>query len=549
VRRPFPVLLLLAGGLLFLVSLYLPWQEASLRSGERFGGQGGAVAGLLNLFSGSVTVDGWSSGVGEAAALFALLLAAVAAVALARPNLVDRLPLSQSALFVGYFGLAVGVQARAVAHQREVAFDVDFHWAYGAYLGIAAGVLVLLAASAMGLREARAPRYASDFAVLVLVVGLLVAFLLPWGRFAWPVRVTFLGIITPAAVVAAALTLCLLDVRRQTDPAARLERLVLLAAVGLFTGAAFSSLTFPGSHVYGAWVGLGVAVACVALALIEGAQVARSARPSWLALATGGAAGLLITGLFLPWQNACYATGSDFGPYSGRCVSMNGWTTTAGTAAAVLAIVLVIVTLAPRRRTASIVEFAAGTGLLVATVGFQLTEGGGSGLRFELGYGSTIGFTAAALLGALAVARLRPVAIEWNRVPARLVPIAACVAYLVVVVVPWWNVLPPQLQSALRFAPLSWLTITGALLGIHLLLLWARQVSGAPGGADWLMVIPLALLSLAALDLVRLRDDGVSWGGGVVVGLCLLLALLGRLEQREGLENFRVPEILRVDRL
>lgn len=40
----------------------------------------------------------------------------------------------------------------------------------------------------------------------------------------------------------------------------------------------------------------------------------------------------------------------------------------------------------------------------------------------------------------------------------------------------------------------------------------------------------------------------ISAGGGIVVGLCLLLAL-GRIERREGLENFRVPGLLRVDPL
>jgi hypothetical protein len=58
---------------------------------------------------------------------------------------------------------------------------------------------------------------------------------------------------------------------------------------------------------------------------------------------------------------------------------------------------------------------------------------------------------------------------------------------------------------------------------------------------------PLALLALAAVDLIQLGDDGITWGHGNVVGLCLLLVLLGRIEQREGLENFPIPEVLRVD--
>jgi hypothetical protein len=117
------------------------------------------------------------------------------------------------------------------------------------------------------------------------------------------------------------------------------------------------------------------------------------------------------------------------------------------------------------------------------------------------------------------------------------------------VVVPWWKVLPGGVQSALRFAPVSWLTIAGVLLAVLLLCLWCAQIAGDWSGARLLAAIPLGLLALAALDLIRLRADGMSWGRGAIVGLCLLLTALGRAEQREGLENFRVPEILRVDRL
>ena len=148
-RRSSSAFVLLVGSLVFLVSLYQPWQEASVHEQQD-------VAGLLNLFGRTLTVDGWSSGIGEAAALAALLLAAVAILALARPELADRLPLGLCALVVGYFGLAVAVQARSVAHQRERHYeghDVDFQFAWGSYLGVAAAIAVLLAAAAMRRQE------------------------------------------------------------------------------------------------------------------------------------------------------------------------------------------------------------------------------------------------------------------------------------------------------------------------------------------------------------------------------------------------------------
>jgi hypothetical protein len=54
---------------------------------------------------------------------------------------------------------------------------------------------------------------------------------------------------------------------------------------------------------------------------------------------------------------------------------------------------------------------------------------------------------------------------------------------------------------------------------------------------------------LTTLELVRERDLGLTWGGGILVGLCLLLTLFGWIEQRGGLRRLEVPELLRVDRL
>jgi hypothetical protein len=61
--------------------------------------------------------------------------------------------------------------------------------------------------------------------------------------------------------------------------------------------------------------------------------------------------------------------------------------------------------------------------------------------------------------------------------------------------------------------------------------------------------VPLILLTLAALELIRFRNGPVIWGAVILVGLCILLALWGWIEEHSGLEGFRVPESWRVDRL
>ena len=527
--------LVLVGALLLLVSLYLPWERAS--------SSGRDPTGFLNLLSG----DGWASGVGPAAALSALLLTAVAAVALARPNLSCRLPLGRCALFAGYFAVAVGAGARSAAQRNSAALDgAHFDYGYGAYFGIAGGIIALIAAGAMRRRELERYHSASRIVILALVVGLLVAFLLPWVRFVAPTPYAWLGITTPAATVAAVLALCLPVGWSQAH--AHTERLVFAAATALFTDAALRSLPFSGSRAYGAWVGLGVAGAILAFGLVAGVRAPRPELPPWHAIATAGAAALLVTGLFLPWQVECYAKGSDFAPNAGICFSTNGWTTPLGPAAAVLAIGLVIASLWPQRAAASGVALAAGIGLLIATLGFQLSDMDFDGGRLEFGYGSTIGFVAAGLLVLLAVVRAWP-PFDSNRILVRLAPIIACVAYLVVLMLPLWNVLPRHVQSALRIGPLSWLPVAGALLAVWLTCEWAGRIAGTSEIDERLILIPLAMLGLAALDLIQLRAGGITWGGGAVVGLCLLLAQLGGVEQRGGLESLRIPEILRVDRL
>jgi hypothetical protein len=71
-RRRVPSAFLLAGAVLLLASLYLPWQQAACRSPSCSGGFGG------RFVAETQSVDGWSSQVGGAAALVAVLLACAA---------------------------------------------------------------------------------------------------------------------------------------------------------------------------------------------------------------------------------------------------------------------------------------------------------------------------------------------------------------------------------------------------------------------------------------------------------------------------------------
>jgi hypothetical protein len=104
---------------------------------------------------------------------------------------------------------------------------------------------------------------------------------------------------------------------------------------------------------------------------------------------------------------------------------------------------------------------------------------------------------------------------------------------------------PFSWASKLVFIAPSWLGIAGIVLAVRLAAAWLR--SRVEAGLA--LLIPLAMLALIALWLIEERSYHVNWGGRIVIALCLLLALLGRLEQRGRLETFRVPELLRFDRL
>jgi len=375
-ERSWPALGLSAGALVLLASLYLPWQSpGSCRERGYFGNQGDTVCGVLNLFSDGSTIEGLSSEVGRAAALFALLLVAVAAAAWARPGWARRLPLGRCALLAGYFGIAVGVQTGSDAHEQGP--GETFHYAYGAYVGLVATIVILVAAGMERRQELARYRSASRLVLLLLVAGLLGAFLLPWMHVKFFVdnqvvaSFTRPGIASAAAVVATALAVCL-PLAWSRLGASLVERLGLAAAVALFTGgAAVSFQPFYGHRAYGVWLALAFAGGLLLLAVVDGPRSVRLTEPPWRQLAAASAGALFIAALFLPWERQCYAASRGFGPLGGHCLSSNAWTRTMpAAAAALLALALVAAVLQPHRHL-SVTELAAGFSLLVATIGFE----------------------------------------------------------------------------------------------------------------------------------------------------------------------------------
>ena len=532
-RRLWPAFVLLIGGALLVVALYLPWQRVSVDF-SAFNDQRGSLGTLLHVFGGSNPLEGWDSAVAAAAALAALLLVGLSAVACARPRLASRLPLGRCAFAAAYFGVAVAVDTHSrgmLIFGGDESAAVDVHLAYGAYVGLAAAALMVLAA--LLLRRAELLQYRSPSAVgaVILASGLLVAFLLPWEQFATLAEKT--GISTPAAQVAAVVAICIPGAWSTRALSAHFVRPGLAAAAALFTAAAFSTTTFPFNRAYGAWIGVGIAIAVVVFSLQGGIRRPNPERIPWTRLVLGAAGLLLVASFFLPWQEFCYPP-EAFGPTAGRCVSPNGWVSESGSGTAVLAIVLIVSAVGRLRRAPPRAELAAGIALLVTTLGLQLANGG----PFGLDYGFWIGAVCTAFIVVLAFVGLGRPALD-----VRLAPIALCLTYLAISVPTWSGVLGFDAPRFFWFAPFSWITIVGALLALTLIRLWLER------GPDPrpLLLLPAVIATLATLDLVR--AETITWGGGIVLGLCALLVLFAWAEHARALGQLQVPEILRVDRL
>jgi hypothetical protein len=488
--RRWPSVLLSAGAVLLLASLYLPWRTQSCESLGPFGCR---------------SIGGWDS----AAALVAVLLALAAAAAAWNTALLPRLPLARLALLGAYFGLVVDVHVRSIASLlRAEGFSV--HHAYGEYLGLFAVIVVLAGAIFLRRNEVVRRRAPVDLLVIGLTVALAVSSLIPWsGDFSS-------SILDP---VRGAVVLALFAVPLESRVPTSRQRLALAAGAATFSGGAVAESTY--GHPVGLWIGLAWALALAALTASQSRPFGAVNGASWREVATAAAAMLFLASLFLPWLRSCIP---------GSCLSIGGWGLGAVPVAAALLAVLLVAGLSES-------ALVAAFGLMAVTLGVQVVHASSADI-VSIAYGPVIGLLFA---GAAIVCALRPTRARLPDFPIRLIPIVVCVAYLAFVVLPWWYVLPTR--STFVFAPFSWLTVAGALLAIQLVWSWTR-----PGNAA-LVAVPLLLLALAVVDLIEMRSRGLTWGAGIVVALVLLLAYLGRVEQRVGLRNWRVPELLRVDRL
>lgn len=501
-RRRLPLLLLLASAMTCLASLYLPWETAPRVP---------------------VAPTGWESSFGQAAGLLALALAAGAAAALARPRLETRLPLARSAFLLGYLGLSVWAELRALGmYEQSALAHESVRYGSGAYLGVAGALVAVLAAQVLRRDEFARPPSLPGAAGTLLTLGLLAAFILPLlrphvpshsGAFAF--EIAHPG---PTATAFAA-GVALFGVPFWTDPRRTRERLAVAVATAVLTGGSLS-LT-GGRWTSYSWLALGCSLALLALAAAESSGL-RLAVPPWVALTTAAAAVLLIAALFLPWQHECY---------SSSCYSASGWTLSFSALAGGLAILLV--TLLVVAAGAFGAELALAVAVLLLASGFVLTE------YTSLAYGAVLGFAGAAGMLLPLGAAPRPVPAEGRYL--RLAAVAVCLGFLAIAVVPLTGRLSPRLELEAPWR-LLWLQMAAVLGALRLL---GRWLTGPLGDGE-LVLLPLALLALTALDLVYTRGQGLGWGGGLAVGLCLLLLLLGEGGRRGSL---RVPEVLRIDRL
>jgi hypothetical protein len=521
VRGRLWLFVLLASALTFLVSLFLPWRDTTAPAVL----DGAGAEGLLNLLEGR-QVDGWLAVAGDVAVLVVVAIVLATVAALRRPQLAPNLPIGGLGVALGYFAVAVAVEVHTLSQVFVGGFTghppaIHGSWTYGFYLGLASGGVALLSGLAYRRNELVRRRVAGDFAAAGLGIALLVSFLLPWAGISGARASYAHGIESPAALIAALALFC--GAGRLSGEAWRLWRLPLAIAIAVLTGGAVSGIAvFTSVPLYGAWIGVGCAVSLVAREAVR-AWPMRILVPHGLAALRTGAAALLIVALFLPWREG-----------------IDGWYSPAGAATGCLCLLLLGTAVVPALEN-YVLDAMVAIAIFVAALA---TAFRGVSSFYNFGNGAYVGIAATGILLVTALAPLRLGHVDRRRARARAVPLATSVLCVAAVAVPSWSVLPEAWSY--QAAPLyGFLVVPGVLFSLYLVRLWALRVRGSANPGEQLIVVPLVLLALTALDLIRFRNGDVVWGAVIVVGLCLLLALCGWFE-----EGSRVPgEIWRVDRL
>jgi hypothetical protein len=447
---------------------------------------------------------------------------------------------------VAFFALAAGDETLRFSGTAPT--ETRLHVAYGAIVGLAAAGGAVFAAAAQ-LRRSHVGdgrRRTEPIVASCLVTGLLASLLLVWvtaprglGHYA--------GVTLGPALVASVLAILVAVEWWSARPGSAIRRLGLGFGAAVSTAGAVSAAHAFGSPSATAWAGLAAAVALALLSLRDARAAGEQIAVSGLALIAGLLGGAFLVALFLPWQNECFPRDGSFGALSGHCFSQSGWGA-AGAATPALAVCIFLAFALGSRSVVSATESGAALAVVVATAGFQLAgQSGGDDVRLSTGFGAYAVFVLTGALLAVSLAGFRPLIPKAPR-PLAAAGLAISVSYVLVLVVPWLDVLPARLQDNLGFAPESWLTLAGALLGIHLAALWVRRGVGGLADGSALVLVPGAMLALAAIDVIARRHDE-RWGAGAIVGLCLLLLFVGDAERRGGLRQIRVPEILRIDRI
>lgn len=524
---------LLGSALTFLASLFMVWRERALG---------------ITIGQGPFTLSrdgnyyGWVTGTGDVAVLLVVALVLAALAALRRPQLAARLPIGSLGVGLGYFAAAVALEVHTMTATSVGGFTgflghpqaPHTSWAYGFYVGLASGAVAAIAGLVWTAGKLRRPKGALDTAAVGFALALLISFLLPWigesglhglNPSSYP------GILHASAIIAA-LGL-LLGAPRLHGETRQPWRLPFAIGTAILTGGAASVDWHFGIARYGLWIAIGCAALLVAVETVRAWPFRLPLVPRGLTALRVGASALLVVSLFLPWEG-----------FRGETISPDGWYSVFGAAAGSLCLLLAATPWLPAFESYVLDAVVAVVLLVSALI---------AGVRAEPfvltpAYGAYVGIAAAVMLLVSALVPVRTGRLEPGRALPRTLPLVASVLCVVVIVLPWWFVVPRL--SLFQDSPLyGWLDVPGMLLALYLVRLWRLRMRGPAAPGLQLVLVPLVLLVLAALELIRFRAS-VIWTSVILVGLCLLLIVFGWLERTDRLESFRVPEeIWRIDRL